>query len=107
MLAGSISGLSLTSTLSPGSGEGGTVLAVQAKHKLLSGGVTFDNTQSEELGRQQGQIRAVINSAMGLGESISLFGLAKPTIKGMKGSGLDVLLGPVGWQPLSHWVMTD
>ena len=90
LLAGSISGLSLTSTLSPGSGEGGTVLAVQAKHKLLSGGVTFDNTQSEELGRQQGQIRAVINSAMGLGESISLFGLAKPTIKGMKGSGLDV-----------------
>ena len=90
LLAGSSAGLNLTSTLSPGNKEGGTVLAIQAKHKLISGGVTFDNTQSEELGRQQGQIRAVVNSAMGLGESISLFGLSKPTLKGMKGTGLDV-----------------
>ncbi len=90
LLAGSSAGLTLTSTLSPGNQEGGTVLAVQAKHKLISGGVNFDNTQSEELGRQQGQIRAVVNSAMGLGESISLFGLARPTLKGMKGTGLDV-----------------
>ena len=66
------------------------VLAIQAKHKLISGGVNFDNTQSEELGRQQGQVRAVVNSPFGLGESISLFGLARPTIKGMKGTGLDV-----------------
>ena len=90
LLAGSSAGLNLTSTLSPGNKEGGTVLAVQAKHKLISGGVTFDNTQSEELGRQQGQIRAVVNSAMGFGESISLFGLSRPTLKGMKGTGLDV-----------------
>jgi len=90
LLAGNSAGLNLTSTLSAGTEEGGTVLAVQAQHKLISGGVNFDNTQSEELGRQQGQIRAVINSAMGLGESISLFGLARPTLKGMKGSGLDV-----------------
>ena len=90
LLAGSSAGLSLTSTLSPGVSEGGTVLAIQAKHKLISGGVNFDNTQSEELGRQQGQVRAVVNSPFGLGESISLFGLARPTIKGMKGTGLDV-----------------
>lgn len=90
MLAGNIAGLSLASTLLPGVQEGGTVLAIEAKHQLVSGGVTFDNTQSEELGRQQGQIRAVVNSAFGLGESISMFGLSRPTIKGMKGSGLDV-----------------
>ena len=90
LLAGNTAGLSLTSTLLPGVQEGGTVLAIEAEHKLVSGGVTFDNTQSEELGRQQGQIRAVINSAFGLGESISMFGLSRPTIKGMKGSGLDV-----------------
>ena len=90
LLAGSTAGLNLTSTLSAGLKEGGTILSVQAKHKLISGGVNFDNSQSEELGRQQGQIRAVVNSAMGLGESISLFGLAKPTIKGMKGTGSDV-----------------
>ncbi len=90
LLAGNTAGLSLTSTLLPGLQEGGTVLAIEAEHKLVSGGVTFDNTQSEELGRQQGQIRAVINSPFGLGESISMFGLSRPTIKGMKGSGLDV-----------------
>lgn len=90
LLAGNTAGLSLTSTLLPGVQEGGTVLAIEAEHKLVSGGVTFDNTQSEELGRQQGQIRAVINSAFGFGESISMFGLSRPTIKGMKGSGLDV-----------------
>ena len=90
LLAGNTAGLSLTSTLLPGLQEGGTVLAIEAEHKLVSGGVTFDNTQSEELGRQQGQIRAVINSAFGFGESISMFGLSRPTIKGMKGSGLDV-----------------
>ena len=90
LLAGNIAGLSLASTLLPGVEEGGTVLAIEAKHQLVSGGVTFDNTQSEELGRQQGQIRAVVNSAFGLGESISMFGLSRPTLKGMKGSGLDV-----------------
>ena len=90
LLAGNTAGLVLSSTLLPGIQEGGTVLAIEAEHKIVSGGVTFDNTQSEELGRQQGQIRAVINSAFGLGESISMFGLSKPTIKGMKGSGLDV-----------------
>ena len=89
LLAEGTAGLNLTSTLFPGDKEGGTVLAIQASHKLISGGMTFDNTQSEELGRQQGQISAVLNSPFGLGESISLFGLARPTIKGMKGTGLD------------------
>ncbi len=90
LLAGNTAGLTLTSTLLPGVSEGGTVLAIESKHTLINGGVTFDNTQSEELGRQQGQIRAIINSPTGLGETISLFGLARPTIKGMKGSGSDV-----------------
>ena len=90
LLAGNTAGLTLSSTLLAGKTEGGTILAIESKHRLLNGGVTFDNSQSEELGRQQGQIRAVINSPTGLGETISLFGLARPTIKGMKGSGGDV-----------------
>jgi hemolysin activation/secretion protein len=90
LLAGNIAGLSLTSTLLAGINEGGTVLAIESKHKLVGGSMTFDNTQSEELGRQQGQIRAVINSPMGLGETISMFGLARPTMKGMKGTGTSV-----------------
>ena len=90
LLAGNTAGLSLSSTLAAGISEGGTVLVVKAEHRLLNGGITFDNTQGEELGRQQGQIRAVINSPTGLGETISMFGLARPTIKGMKGTGSDV-----------------
>ena len=90
LLAGNTAGLTLSSTLLAGVNEGGTVLAVEAEHRLIDGGVSFDNTQSEELGRQQGQIRAVINSPTGLGETISMFGLARPTIKGMKGTGSDV-----------------
>ena len=90
LLAGNTAGLTLTSTLLAGVNEGGTILAVEAEHRLINGGVSFDNTQSEELGRQQGQLRAVINSPTGLGETISMFGLARPTIKGMKGTGSDV-----------------
>ena len=33
------------------------------------------------MGRQQGQANTNISSALGLGETISLFGLARPTIK--------------------------
>ena len=62
LLAGNTAGLTLTSTLLPGVNEGATVLAIESKHKLINGGVTFDNTQSEELGRQQGQLRTIINS---------------------------------------------
>mgnify|MGYP001212620833 FL=1 len=90
LLAGNTAGLTLTSTLLAGVNEGGTILAIEAEHRLINGGVSFDNTQSEELGRQQGQLRAVINSPTGLGETISMFGLARPTIKGMKGTGSDV-----------------
>lgn len=90
LLAGNTAGLTLTSTLAAGVNEGGTVLVVEAEHRLINGGITFDNTQSEELGRQQGQIRAVINSPIGLGETVSMFGLARPTLKGMKGTGMDV-----------------
>ncbi len=90
LLAGNTAGLTLESTLSAGASEGGTVLVIGAKHQLINGAVTFDNIQSEELGRQQGQVRSIINSPFGLGETISLFGLARPTLKGMKGTGADV-----------------
>ncbi len=90
LLAGNSAGMTLSSTLAAGSIQGATTLVVEAEHQLISGGVSFDNSQSKELARQQGQIRAEINSPIGLGETISLFGLARPTEKGMKGSGHEV-----------------
>ena len=73
--------MTLTSTLAPGSIQGATTLVVEAEHQLISGGVSFDNSQSKELARQQGQIRAEINSPVGLGETISL-GWLDPLKKG-------------------------
>ncbi len=90
LLASNSAGISLTSTLIAGEKEGGTRLVIEAKHKLISGGVNFDNTQSKELGRQQGQARLVLSSPLGLGETVSLFGLARPTYKGMSGAGYEV-----------------
>ena len=90
LLASNSAGISLASTLIPGEKEGGTRLVIEAKHKLISGGVNFDNTQSKELGRQQGQSRLVLSSPLGLGETVSLFGLARPTYKGMSGAGYEV-----------------
>jgi len=109
LLASNSAGISLTSTLMPGEKEGGTRLVIEAKHKLISGGVTFDNTQSKELGRQQGQARVVLSSPLGLGETISLFGLARPTYKGMSGAGYEVPIRAGGVSislPLGHKGLT-
>ena len=86
LLASNISGIRLSSSLTSGTQEGGTKLVIEAQHKVLSGGINFDNTQSKELGRQQGQARAAISSSLGLGETVSLFGLSRPTFKGMAGT---------------------
>lgn len=90
ILAGSITGISLNSGFLPGETSGGTKLVVEATHKYISGNVEFNNFQSKSLGRQQGQMSLLINSPFGFGEKISLFGLARPTEKGVKGSGSDV-----------------
>ena len=42
----------------------------------------FNNFQSKSLARQQGQMSLTINSPLGLGETLSMFGLARPTEKG-------------------------
>ena len=87
LLAGRVAGLQLNTAFAPGTKEGATILVVEAKHKLISGNINFNNTQSEELGRQLGVLQTTINSPFGFGESLTMFGLARPTIKGMKGTG--------------------
>ena len=92
LLAGRVAGLQLNTAFAPGTTEGATVLIVEAKHKLVSGSLNFNNTQSEELGRQLGVIQTTINSPFGYGEGLTMFGLARPTIKGMKGTGNSVTI---------------
>ena len=65
-------------------------MVLEAYHKVHTGGISFDNSQSKQLGRQQGQATAVLSSPLGLGESRSLFGLSRPTFKGMAGTGSEV-----------------
>ena len=87
LLASQVAGLEINTAFAQGSIEGATILVVEAKHKLISGSINFSNTQSEELGRQLGVLQSTINSPFGFGEGLTMFGLAKPTIKGMKGTG--------------------
>ena len=103
LLASNISGIRLSSSLTSGTQEGGTKLVIEAQHKVLSGGINFDNTQSKELGRQQGQARAVISSSLGLGETVSLFGLSRPTFKGMAGTGIEVPIRAGGFYFCPSW----
>ena len=44
LLASNSAGLTLTSSLVPGVKEGSTRLVIEAEHKLLSGGISFDNS---------------------------------------------------------------
>ena len=90
LLASNLSGITLSTSLVAGEEEGGTVLLLEGEHKLLSGGISIDNSQNKELGRNQGQIRASIHSAIGLGETITTFGLAKASKDGIFGSGYNV-----------------
>ena len=103
LLASNIAGIKLSSSLTSGKKEGGTKLIIEAEHKLISGGINFDNTQSKELGHQQGQARAVISSPTGLGETVSLFGLSRPTFKGMSGSGIEVPIRAGGVSISACW----
>ena len=82
--------------------EGGTKLIIEASHKYISGTVEFNNFQSEQLARQQGQLSTSIHSALGLGETLSMFGLARPTDKGVRGTGRDVPIGLVASRFLSQ-----
>ena len=89
ILAGSISGVTLNSGFLPGP-DNLTKLIIEASHKYVSGSMEFNNFQSKSLSRQQGQMSLRINSPLGLGETLSMFGLARPTEKGVKGTGRSV-----------------
>ena len=87
ILAGNTAGLTVKSGFVQGKQEGGSILVLEADHKLLSGSIQFNNTQSEELGRQLGQKSLTVNSPTGFGESVTFFGLSRPTKPGTMGAG--------------------
>jgi hemolysin activation/secretion protein len=72
LLAGDTPGAVLRSTLSPGKGEGATVLVIDGKYQAVSETLTFDNTLSKALGRTTLGAGLDFNSIAGFGELIYL-----------------------------------
>ena len=68
LLAGDFSGLRLRSALARGSEIGGSVMAIEGEHRLVTGAVNLDNRLPSSLGGKQGTISASVNSAFGFGE---------------------------------------
>jgi hemolysin activation/secretion protein len=78
LLAGDTPGVVLRSTLSPGKGEGATVLVVDAKYQAVSGTLSFDNTLSTSLGRTTLGAGVDFNGVAGFGELIYLRAAGHP-----------------------------
>jgi hemolysin activation/secretion protein len=85
LLAGDTAGVILRSTLSPGKGEGATVLVIDAKYQAVSETLTFDNTLSKALGGTTVGVGLDFNSIAGLGELIYLRASGHPEEGGGNG----------------------
>ena len=68
LLAGDISGLRLRSALARGQTPGGTVLALEGEHQLVSVSVGADNLLPATLGGWEWNRRLAVTSALGFGE---------------------------------------
>jgi hemolysin activation/secretion protein len=68
LIANEIPGLTLRSTLIRGNQPGGTRLAIEGKHQLVSGSVGADNSLASSLGTWSVNAQASLNSAFGAGE---------------------------------------
>lgn len=68
LLAGDTPGLTLKSTLIPGSKPGTAVLVVEGTHRETATVISLDNSRPSQLGRNTLGIGVELNSAAGLGE---------------------------------------
>ena len=70
LLAGDVSGVTLSSALTPGNQTGETVLIASGKYSPVQAVLSVDNRLSRELGREQTTASFAFNSVLGLGERI-------------------------------------
>lgn len=68
LIANEIPGLTLRSTLMRGNQPGGTRLAIEGRHQLVSGSVGGDNSLASSLGTWSVNAQVSLNSAFGAGE---------------------------------------
>ncbi|MDR3495761.1 MAG: ShlB/FhaC/HecB family hemolysin secretion/activation protein [Ancalomicrobiaceae bacterium] len=85
VLAGDTPGTVLKSTLARGQQPGGSVLAVEARHKLVTGSVSIDNSLSPSLGTISPTLALQLNSALGLGEQVYVQISGYPDLSGSHG----------------------
>jgi len=78
LLAADTPGVMLQSALAAGEKRGGTVLVIEARHRVVTGFATIDNTLPSSLGRYAVGLGLDVNSALGLGETIYLPICARP-----------------------------
>ena len=72
LLAGDVSGVELSSALSPGTETGETILIVSGRFRQVEAGLSFDNRLAPELGREQATLSVAFNNTLGLGERIGV-----------------------------------
>jgi len=78
LLAGDLPGTALRSTLAPGSKPGAGVLVLEARHQLVTGFASLDNTLSKQLGTWTAGMGLDANSLSGLGELVYLRASGRP-----------------------------
>lgn len=79
LLAADLPGLTLRSTLTPGTEPGMSVLTVEADYRPVGALLGFNNMQSDGLGREAGSLGLNLNGIAGLGETIYLRASGDPT----------------------------
>lgn len=119
VLAGDTPGTLLKSTLAAGREPGGSVLIIEARHKLVTGSFTIDNTVGSTLGNVSPALALQLNSALGQGEQLYVqaggypfatgpqnYFAAKPTNRQLA-AGVVLPLGVDGWSANFEAIRTD
>nr|WP_240980228.1 ShlB/FhaC/HecB family hemolysin secretion/activation protein [Ramlibacter agri] len=115
-LAGRAPGVTLRSTLAPGTRAGGSVLVLEGEHALVAGSYAADSRLSEALGPWQGTIQLRANQPLGHGEQAYVYVSGDPNPGRMlrsearrrvAGGGVIVPIGPDGLAFNAEYTWSD
>jgi hemolysin activation/secretion protein len=106
LIAGETPGLTLNATFAPGKETGGSVLVLTGRYRPVSLSAYVDNAMPQVFGTGQGVLSASLNSALGLGEQVTVqaaglpshdYVAEMPTRRYLSGI-LSIPLGIDGWR---------